>query len=102
MPAVAAVPEDSREVSRRVTVEEFDNPSNSRESEMLESNRSAGGKSGANQSDAIAGALLIGITMQVFAGPLGGVVGALAGAAVGTAIFPRLFPHQENGHKRVP
>jgi len=56
-------------------------------------------KAAANRSDAIAGALLLGITLQVFTGPLGGVVGAIAGAAAGSALFPRILPHQ-NGSKR--
>jgi len=101
MPAVAAMAKESREVSQHVTIPEPDRPSNPRESEMLESNQNEAKKSGANHSDAVAGALLVGITMQVFAGPIGGVIGALAGAAVGSALFPRLFPHHQNGSKRV-
>jgi hypothetical protein len=101
MPAPAALAEQSREVSEPATLSETGNPSNSRESDMLEPNQNAAKRTGANHSDAVAGALLLGITMQVFAGPLGGVLGALAGAAVGTAVFPRLFPHHQNGTKRV-
>ncbi|MEA2339781.1 MAG: hypothetical protein QOE82_3788 [Thermoanaerobaculia bacterium] len=49
---------------------------------MLDSTKN-GVELAADHSDAVAGALLVGITMQVFAGPLGGVLGAIAGAAVG-------------------
>ena len=52
------------------------------------------------RSDAIAGALFLGVTMQVFAGPVGGLIGAIVGAAAGTTVFPRIFPHNQNGSKR--
>jgi len=70
---------------------------------MLETQtKSAKKASSIGHSDAIAGALLLGVTMQVFAGPIGGVIGALAGAAAGSAFFPRIFPNHQNGSKHVP
>lgn len=93
----------SREVSASATYSETlpaSPTSKPRESEMLREYEHLSRKLSANRSDAIAGALLLGITLQVFTGPLGGVLGAIAGAAAGTAVFPRIFPHPQNGSKR--
>jgi hypothetical protein len=67
---------------------------------MLESTNSVRKAPGMRRSDAIAGALFLGVTMQVFAGPVGGLIGAIVGAAAGTTVFPRIFPHNQNGSKR--
>ncbi len=95
-----AVTETSRELVSSVDNLAPRNPSNPREPEMLESINSVRKAPGLRRSDAIAGALFLGVTMQVFAGPIGGLIGAIAGAAAGTAVFPRIFPHHQNGSKR--